>query len=581
MPAHSTVPRISQSLVALAILSQVGCGDDSSSDGGDTTESSGTDDPTTSSLTTTTATTTGTTAADDSSSSGTASTDATTETTGVSVTLLERVVVALGGQDSLAAMTAFEVTSTGNRYVSDEGTNPGGPPVPSGTYAATLTVDLAAAGVRIDLDRTLQFEAVQIPFTYSEIISGELGYVDGNDNLTGAPPGPMLSDRVASTVRQQRLLSPPWVIKDALAAPEIASEIGMEDFAGRPHELLQLEDSVRPLVLWVDSETDLVSRITTVEHHPLHRDIELDIAYDDWQTTDGGVAFPNQVVLTANGGVIAEDTRDSVSTSVVADPALFTLPMKGTHDADLAARGARTSTWLGEFVSLGLPLFGLQTFVEPIELAPGVWHLTGGSHHSMAIVQSGGVVLFETPLNEARCVAVLDWIDANLDGAPITHAVVSHSHVDHAACARTLVAGGATLVVGEGSEDLWTSVLAAPSTVEPDELSANPVADPSIELVPDGGSFTLDDADRPVTVYDLASEHAADMLLPYIEDQAIAYIADLYIPGLPFQLLGPTGSQEVLDSLELHGLLGEVSMIAGAHGFGTATVADVQAAAGG
>jgi len=212
--------------------------------------------------------------------------------------------------------------------------------------------------------------------------------------------------------------------------------------------------------------------------------------------------------------------------------------------------------------------------VTPIQLAPSVHHVTGGSHYSIVVEQENGLVLVETPLYEARCQVVLDWAEAEFPGKPVTHAVVSHYHVDHAGCARTLVARGATLVVGEGSDVVWTDVLAAPSTIDPDELSALSV-EPMIEYVPDGGSLVLDDATAPVTVYDAPNGHSDDMVIPLVD--GIIFVADLFNPGSPTQLISD-GPQDLLDALELHGLTGAVEVIAGAHGFGTATIADVQAA---
>lgn len=119
-----------------------------------------------------------------------------------------------------------------------------------------------------------------------------------------------------------------------------------------------------------------------------------------------------------------------------------------------------------------------------------------------------GLILFEAPLAESRCNALLAWIGDAFPGAKVSHVVVSHIHVDHAACARTMVAQGATLFVGEGAEGLLPEVLAAASTVEPDALQASPVADPPIELVAADGTFSIEDELRPVTVYGMPNTHS-------------------------------------------------------------------------
>lgn len=581
---HNTTRRTildrSASSVLLALsLAVTACGDDGSAAGESSStasESSGTVGPTASDPTvvdTSDGASTATTSTDDGSSTAGES------STGASVTLLERVVAGLGGEAALIGLEAVELEVGGSRWASDEGVTPRESTVPASDYTATISIDVALAAMRLEQQRTLTFAGLGLPLSYAEIIAGQLGYVDGVDNLFGAPSAAMPSDRVASTVRQQQLFNPQLLVRAAIDDPSIATELGAQDYAGRPHELLQLEGTVRPIVLWVDSETDLVSRLTTLENNPLRRDVELEVVFDGWAASDGGVWFPGALTLSIDGHVIAEETRDAITTDVALDPALFELPDPGEYVAADAARGERNHGFLQEFISVGIPLTGEQTFVAPVELAPGIWHLTGGTHHSMLVEQSDGLVLFETPLAESRCDALLDWIDDTLPGTTVTHAVVSHYHIDHAACARTLVARGATLVVGEGSEGLWTDVLAAPSTVEPDALELDPVADPPIEFVPDDGAFTIDDEVRPVTVYDLPNPHSTDLVLPYAG--GFGFVADLFSPGQPVQLFGPIGAQVVLDALELHGILGEVTAIAGAHGAGTATVAEVRAVAEG
>lgn len=558
-----------------------GCGDDDGASDPDASSSSGT----TTAAPTSESTGPSTSVGPDTGTATTADTSsgATTGTTGDDATLLERVVTALGGAGALDGLVGFELEVSGTRMILDESEDPAQPLVPASDYDATIAVDIDDAGMRLDIERVVTFLGLGLPVAYSEIVSGQLGLVTGTNNIFMLPPGPMLSDQWSSTVRQQRFSNPHMMIQEAVADPGIATEAGAADYDGRPHELLELAGGVRPITLWVDSETDLISRLTTTENDWLRRDTMVEVVFDDWQPSDGGVLFPNQVTSLVDGFVIGEETRADVTTTLELPAEMFEIPADAgaTYVEADGARGERNHAILQQFAAAGLPFFGLATFVSPAELAEGVWYLTGVNYNSLVVEQAGGVVLVETPIYEARCLAVLEWIDANLPGQLVTHAVVTHHHVDHAACARTLVARGATLVVGEGSDVLWTDILTAPSTVEPDELEMNPVADPLIEYVPDGGSFTIDDATRPVTVYDLPNEHALDMVLPFVENGGIAVTADLYSTGGVPQVHPPASQQAILDVMEQNGILGVVNIIAGVHGFGPSTLADLQAAAGG
>src|SRR5439155_1503288 len=86
----------------------------------------------------------------------------------------------------------------------------------------------------------------------------------------------------------------------------------------------------------------------------------------------------------------------------------------------------------------------------PTQLAPGVFFLGGGTHNSLAIEQTNGIVIVEPPLYDERSDAVIAWASAQFPGKPITHLVITHFHDDHSGGLRAYVALGATIAVGHG-----------------------------------------------------------------------------------------------------------------------------------
>lgn len=499
--------------------------------------------------------------------------------TGEPASLLELILDSVGGEEALDGLAQVQLQTTGNRFVLDEGPTPGGPALPASEFETTVSVDFEGAGLRLDISRDLQFIPIGVPLTVSEIVSGNLGYIDGLESIFGMPLATdMLSDRWASTVKQQRLLNPHLLLKDLLADPSTASDAGTADFEGTEYRLLEVADDVFPVTLWFDPAAGEVTRLTTMENTHLHRDTELEIRYLDWQDTADGVRFPGQAQLWLGGSLIHDELRSAIATNPGLDATTFALPPESmaSFDPEEAARGRRTHQHNQIFASIGIPQDGLQTAIDAAEIAPGVHFLGGGTHHSMVIEQAGGVVVLEAPLYPQRCEAILEWVDTNLM-APVTHVVLSHHHEDHSSCARVFVAAGATLVVHEAAEAYFGDVLAAPSTIEPDRLENEPVMNPQIAAIPSGGSLTLDDGANPITVFELASTHADDLVFPMVESAGIVFVVDVFSPGL---LPNPFGAQEVLAAFDTWGVTEEVTTIVGGHGFGFATVADVEAIAG-
>ena len=84
--------------------------------------------------------------------------------------------------------------------------------------------------------------------------------------------------------------------------------------------------------------------------------------------------------------------------------------------------------------------------VKADKVADGIWHLTGGSHHSVAIEMADHVIIYEAPLSEARGAAVFAATRKVIPGKPIRYVINSHHHFDHSGGLRALAAEGAAIV---------------------------------------------------------------------------------------------------------------------------------------
>ena len=491
---------------------------------------------------------------------------------------LEKAFAGIGGQASIEAMTSLSIQTSGLRWITDEGHTPDAAALAASSFTLTLSHDLGSDFLRFDYIRDIPFLGFDGHTEFSEILRGNLGYIDGVESLFGAPAGDMPSDRWAATRKQHRLLYPHLILRDIVADPSIASDGGVQLLDGSVHHLITVADDPHPITLFVSAATGSIVKAVTLESHPLRRDSEIEVFYHGWHPTAGELRFPSAVYLAFNGAIIHQEALGEPQVNVALESTRFDFPETASpsFDATSAARGEANHQYHEMFASVGFPLDGQQTFVSSSEIAPGVYHLTGGSHHSMAVEQANGIVLVEAPLYEARSEAILAWSASTFQGKPITHVITTHHHEDHSAGLRTFVAAGAEVVLGEASVDFFKHIFKAKSKIVPDALEENPVF-ATIRAVPQDGSFTLADTARPITAYHVQTQHAADMLMIYLPSQQILFESDIYNPGSPAVVAPPFMADALILHAAIESLDIPIALMVGGHG-ATSTFPEFEAA---
>ncbi|WP_428261412.1 MBL fold metallo-hydrolase [Haliangium sp.] len=501
-----------------------------------------------------------------------------------SLSAVDKAFVGVGGKAAVDALDSFTIESKGNRLILSEGRSAGDSSNDVSTFDLTVNYDVAGDKLRLDYtDRTFFF-----PFAgsraYSEIIAGNLGYVEGVDNMFFPPPADgdpqpqaaMTSDRVAAIRNEVGLLNPQLLLKAISADGSIASESGFAILDGSVHELVQVDDPVAPITLFVNAATGQISKLETVTSDPLLRDVSLEVFFLDWRGEAGAVRFPYSVFIAVDGELVHAETRESVTVNGAIDATLLAIPASldpapAFVQAD-ADRGARHPQYLLQFASIGIRAEGLQNQVVAVPLdnadaaQASVFHLTGAVHHSLAIKQTSGLVIVEAPLYPERGEAILDWAETQFPNTPVTHVISTHHHVDHAGGLRAFVAAGATVVLGAESEGFFSDIFRAPSTVIPDALEGTPTA-AKLDTVRIGESLTIDDANFPVVAHHISSEHADDMLMIQVDSTTgdkYLFTSDIFSPGNPANFQVGNGPSETLDAINTLGL--SVDVIVGGHG---------------
>lgn len=211
-------------------------------------------------------------------------------------------------------------------------------------------------------------------------------------------------------------------------------------------------------------------------------------------------------------------------------------------------------------------------------LAPGVYYLTGGTHHSVAIEQRDHVVLVEAPQNEARSLALLAKLKETLPGKPVKFLINTHAHFDHSGGLRTFVDAGATIVTQQDNRVFYEQVWAAPRSIEPDRLAGSGKA---ARFETFRGKHVLSDGQRSIEIHEIAGNgHNDAFALVYLPKEKILVEADAYTPTAanvpPPAVPNPFTVNLYQNVLRLKL---DVAQIAALHGPRVVTLADLRAAA--
>lgn len=250
-------------------------------------------------------------------------------------------------------------------------------------------------------------------------------------------------------------------------------------------------------------DKNLVEKVEAVYSNQVVGDMPVEVTYSDYKDF-GGVKFPTKIKQTIGGFPALELTVSEVKPNAPVDIAVPDAVRQTPHPyARVTSQSA----------------------------AEGVWYLTGGSHHSVAIEMKDHVIVVEAPLDDERAVAVLGEVKNLVPTKPVRYVVNSHHHFDHSGGLRAFAAEGVTVITHETSRPFFEKALAAPATVTPDRL-AKSGRKGTVEGVKDRKVLT--DGTRTVEIHHMAGNlHGDGMLLVYLPKEKLLSQADAYTPAPP------------------------------------------------
>jgi glyoxylase-like metal-dependent hydrolase (beta-lactamase superfamily II) len=292
---------------------------------------------------------------------------------------------------------------------------------------------------------------------------------------------------------------------------------------------------------------NLVTRVATMIANPVLGDTSLIATYSDYKDY-GGVKFPSKIAVEEGGFPLWDLTITSVTPNAPLD-----LPVPAAVASAAPAPVTVVST----------------------RLAPGVWHLTGGSHHSAVVEFKDSIAVIEAPLNEERSLAVLAEAKQLAPGKPVRYLLTTHHHFDHIGGLRTYAAEGATIVTHQSNVPYLARTLVAPATISPD-AQARAQKTPAFQGVTD--TYELSDGAQKIQVYATDGDaHTNEFTLVYLPGAKVLVEADAYSPGpvdAPPPATPPANAVKLFDDLQRLKL--NVETIAPIHGRGAVPIAELR-----
>ena len=218
--------------------------------------------------------------------------------------------------------------------------------------------------------------------------------------------------------------------------------------------------------------------------------------------------------------------------------------------------------------------------VQSTKLADGVWHVTGGSHHSLVVGFKDYIAVVEAPLSEERSLAVIAEAKKLVPNKPIKYVISTHHHFDHSGGLRTYVAEGATVVTHDSNRGFFEKTFQAPATIAPDALSKAPKP-ATIQGVTDTEKFELTDGKQTIDVYSTPGDtHTDEMLVAYLPASKILVEGDSYSPQDPKAKPSPVPPNAMNLYNNIQRLKLNVATIAPIHGRGAVPYAEFLAFVG-
>jgi glyoxylase-like metal-dependent hydrolase (beta-lactamase superfamily II) len=424
----------------------------------------------------------------------------------IAIALLVGLVAAPGAQspalkaagDALGGIPrSIEFSGSGLNFALGQSPAPGAPWPKFNVKSYTAAIDYATGSMRVEMVRT-QGENPPRGGGQQPLVGEQrqVQFVSGSDawNMAGqnAAPAP------ATAVERKLQI---WITPHGFLKAAVANNATVQSRGGRTQVAFTVDGKHK--VNGTISANNQVERVQTWIDNPVLGDMLVESIYSDYRTFDG-ISFPGRIVQNQGGFPVLDLTIASVRPNAAVD---ISTP------ANVRAAAAP------------------PVRVDVQKIGEGIYHLTGGSHNSVALEMKDHVVMIEGPQNEERSLAVIAKTKETIPNKPIKFLVNTHHHFDHSGGIRTYAAEGATIVTHQMNRPFYEKVWAAPRTLNPDRLAQSRK---KATFVTFGDKHVMTDGSRTIELHLIkGSGHNDAIVMAYLPNEKLLIEADAFNPPSP------------------------------------------------
>jgi glyoxylase-like metal-dependent hydrolase (beta-lactamase superfamily II) len=401
----------------------------------------------------------------------------------------------------VANLTSIQYSGSGTNNAFGQAYAPGGPWPAFKITSYTASINYATPAMRVELERTNPDGVIRgggglpllAPQRQVQAVSGTFAWNVAGQNAV--PAQAAVDDRLRAI-----WLTPHGIIKAAQNAAAQTIITRQAGAGGATTSVIMFPARGVDVKATLTAD-NLIERVETRGDDPWFGDILTETTYSDYRDF-GGVKFPTRIVQTQGGfptlTLAITDVRPRADVAIEVPQNVRQAP----------AAAAPT--------------------VETRKLADGVFHLSGGFQHTVAVEFKDHIVVVDAGPDETRARAVFEAARQAIPNKPIKYLINTHHHFDHLGGLRYAVSEGVRVITQVQNKPFYDTVLANPHTVKPDRLAQSPKP-AVIETV--GDTRVLTDGVRRMVLHRIQGfSHVDTMLMAYLPKEKILIETDAYNP---------------------------------------------------